>query len=165
MAEVVHRYIPSQVSIEKAAEKRREAERRAEEKRRAEEAKRAAARVANRGSTALRRETTKFERVKRPEREMEVAERRGELIEREVVLRQAAFLLTAMRSRCLSAPSAWARRLLNVSDPRQMVELLRSLMTNLLEELADLPERVTADPDGVDDGNGAPLSEDAEGQP
>ena len=82
---------------------------------------------------------------------MELAEQRGELIARELVLRQAAFLLTAMRSRCMSAPSAWARRLVNISDPREMTELLRAMMTNLLEELAG---------DSIGGESGAPLRQD-----
>ena len=80
-----------------------------------------------------------------------------EHIERELVLRQAAFLLTAMRSRASSAPSAWARRLLSISDPREMVELLRAMMTSLLEEISNLPQKVTADPDSTGDGDAAPL--------
>ena len=34
------------------------------------------------------------------------------------------------------------------------------MMTNILEELADLPERVTTDPDSIGDGDGAPFAED-----
>ena len=70
--------------------------------------------------------------------------------------RQAAFLLTALRSRCLSAPSAWSRRLLNIDDPRVMTEKLREMMISVLEEIADLPERV-ADPDWVADEDAAPF--------
>jgi hypothetical protein len=47
----------------------------------------------------------------------------------------------------------------NISDPREMVELLRSMMTNILEEIADLPQRVTANPDSTGDKNDAPLAE------
>ena len=88
---------------------------------------------------------------------MELAEQRGQLVERAVVLQQASFLLVAMRSRALSAPSAWCRRLLNVSDPRAMTDLLRQMMVSVLEEISTLPEKLTADPDGVDGGNGAAL--------
>ena len=49
-----------------------------------------------------------------------------------------------MRQRCMSAPSAWSRRLLNFGDPREMTERLRDMMTSVLEEISDLPERVTA---------------------
>lgn len=65
----------------------------------------------------------------------------------------------------MSAPSAWARRLVNISDPREMVELLRAMMTNLLEKLADLPAKVTEDPDSIGGGDAVPLSEDAVGRP
>ena len=116
MAEVIHRYEPSPLSVEKAAEKKAQAKRREAEAKRKEETKRAASRLANRGAASLRKERTKFERVKRLEREMEIAVRRGELIEKAVVEKQAAILLTAMRSRCMAAPGAWARRLLNISD-------------------------------------------------
>jgi hypothetical protein len=84
------------------------------------------------------------ERTKRLEREMEIAVRRGELIEKAVVGRQAAFLLVAMRQRCMSAPSAWSRRLLGINDARVMTEKLRDMMTSVLEEIADLPQKVTA---------------------
>jgi hypothetical protein len=86
--------------------------------------------------TTLRRERASHERVRRLEREMEIAIRRGQLIEKAVVERQAAFLLTAMRQRCMSAPVAWARRLLSVNDARVMVDRLREMMASVLEDLA-----------------------------
>ena len=55
------------------------------------------------------------------------------------------------------------RRLLNIDDPRVMTERLRAMMTNLLEEISDLPAKVTADPDSIDGGNGGGLTEDAVG--
>jgi hypothetical protein len=91
----------------------------------------------------LRHEKTAHERTKRLEREMQIAIRRGELIQKAVVEKQAAFLLVAMRGRCMAAPSAWSRRLLNVSDPRVMTEKLREMMVSVLEELADLPEKLS----------------------
>ena len=75
---------------------------------------------------------------------MEIAARRGELVEKEVVLRQAGFLLVAMRQRAMSAPSAWSRRLLGINDARVMTERLKDMMTTVLEDLADLPQKVTA---------------------
>ena len=47
--------------------------------------------------------------------------------------------------------------MLNVSDPRAMTDLLRQMMVSVLEEISTLPEKLTADPDGVDGGNGAAL--------
>jgi hypothetical protein len=72
--------------------------------------------------------------------EMLMAERRGRLIRKEEVESQAAFILTAFRQQCLSAPSTWCRRLLNISEPRVMLEDLREMMSDLLEELSTLPE-------------------------
>ncbi len=83
--------------------------------------------------------------------EMQLAVERGELISKEVVERQAGFLLVAMRQRCMSAPSTWARRLLDINDAREMTERFRDMMTSVLEEISDLPERVTA---GESNGNG-----------
>ena len=107
----------------------------------------------------LRREKTNHERVRRLEREMEIAVRRGELIEKAVVERQAGFLLVAMRQRAMSAPSAWSRRLLGINDARVMTERLRDMMASVLEDLSNLPERVT-NPNWVGDENGAPLRQD-----
>ena len=39
---------------------------------------------------------------------------------------------------------AWSRRLLNISHPRIMVEKLKDMVTEILEEIADLPQKVTA---------------------
>ena len=124
MAEVIHRYVGDP------------------------EAKRG---LARRGLGALRREQTAHEKTKRMRLEMQLAVERGELISKEVVERQAGFLLVAMRQRCMSAPSTWARRLLGINDAREMTERLRDMMTSVLEEISDLPERVTA---GESNGNG-----------
>jgi hypothetical protein len=53
----------------------------------------------------------------------------------------------------MSAPSAWSRRLLDIDDARVMTERLKDMMTSVLEDLADLPQKVTdADWVGEDDG-------------
>jgi hypothetical protein len=101
VAEVFHRYVPSPVSAKQKVEKEAAAQRR-------EAAKEALARSARRGMAGLRREKMAHERTKRLEREMQIGLRRGELVKKEVVLQQAGFLLTALRSRCLAAPSAWS---------------------------------------------------------
>ena len=129
MAEVFHRYVrdPALVEEREAVAKRREAaaKKREEAAKRRQAAKQATSRATWCGIASLRLERMAHEKTKRLEREMEIAARRGELIEKAVVERQAAFLLTAMRQRCMSAPSAWSRRLLNLSDPRVMTEQLR----------------------------------------
>jgi hypothetical protein len=93
---------------------------------------------------------------------MEIAARRGELVEKEVVLRQAGFLLVAMRQRAMSAPTAWSRRLLGINDAREMTERLRDMMASVLEDLSNLPEKVTK-PDWVGDEDAAPLRQDGVG--
>jgi hypothetical protein len=45
-------------------------------------------------------------------------------------------------------------------ESRVMVDLLRTMMTGILEDLADLPTKLTENPDGVDGENGAPLRQD-----
>jgi hypothetical protein len=119
MAEVIHRYV-----ADPGVAAARKAERAAAEKRREAEAKRkdASKRAASSESAELRREQTIHERLKRLQRETEIAERRGQLIERDLVERQAGFLLAALRSRCMAATSAWSRSLVNISDPREMSE-------------------------------------------
>ena len=145
MAEVIHRYVRDpQAVAEKAAEREAAEKRRQEAAERKEAAERSASRSTWRGIAGLRKEKMEHEKTKRLEREMEIAARRGELVEKEVVLRQAAFLLTALRSRCLSAPSAWCRRLLGINNARVMTEKLKDMVTEILEEIADLPQKVTA---------------------
>ena len=108
MAEVIHRYVSDP------------------------ESKRSNARQ---GMVSLRREQTAHEKKKRMRLEMQLALERGELIKKEIVLRQAGLLLVAMRQRCMSAPSAWSRRLLGINDAREMTERLRDMMTAVLEDL------------------------------
>ena len=85
-------------------------------------------------------------RTKNHTAEMVLAERRGELIEKKLVEHQAAYLLVAMRQAALNIPQAYARRILNIAEPRQAKEILREAMTGLLNTIKDLPNAVT-DPD------------------
>ena len=78
---------------------------------------------------------------------MVLAERRGELIEKRLVEQQAAYLLVALRQKIMQVPQAHARRILGLSDYGKGREVLKAIMTGLLSELQDLPEKVT-DPGG-----------------
>ena len=147
---------------EKAAEREAADKRRQEAVERKKAAKRAASRSTWAGMATLRREKASFEKTKRLEREMEIAVRRGELIEKAVVERQAGFLLVAMRQRCMSAPSAWSRRLLGINDARVMTEKLSEMMTELLEEVSNLPEKVST-PGWVANEDGTLFAEDDRG--
>ena len=80
------------------------------------------------------------------ERQMKIAQARGQLISKDLAIRQATFLMIALRQRLLLAPQAWSRRLVNISDPHQMAQLLGQMMRECLTEVKDLPLKVT-DPD------------------
>jgi hypothetical protein len=163
VAEVIHRYEPSPLSVEKAAERKAAEKRRSEEAKRKEAEKRAASRSAHRGAAGLRRERTKFERVKRLRLEMQVAERRGELISRETVLKQASFIFVSLRQTVLNFPSRYAREMVGITDPRQATAVLTRAAHEFLNELAGFPEKMTASADSIDGENGAPLRQDDEG--
>jgi hypothetical protein len=75
--------------------------------------------------------------------EMEGAARRGELIERKLVEFQAAYLLLAMRARMFALPQAYAGRLVGLTDAHEVTQILRAAMIELLDELKDLPARIT----------------------
>jgi hypothetical protein len=75
--------------------------------------------------------------------EMHLAERRGELIEKKLVEHQAAYLLVAMRQAALNIPQAYARRILNIAEPRKAKEILKEAMISLLNTIKDLPNAVS----------------------
>ena len=70
-------------------------------------------------------------------------EMKRELIPRQLVQKQAAFLVLSMRARLLAIPSEHADELLNVSDRFEMVQRLDSIVRSALETLADMPLKVT----------------------
>jgi hypothetical protein len=82
-------------------------------------------------------------RTKNLTAEMNLAERREELIEKRLVERQAAYLLVALRQRILGVPHAYARRILGLKDATEAMGILREAMTELLNEIKDLPGKVT----------------------
>jgi hypothetical protein len=75
--------------------------------------------------------------------EMILAERRGELIEKRSVERQAAYLLVALRQRILNVPQAYARRIIGLKDASQAKRMLQEMAISVLNELKDLPQKVT----------------------
>jgi hypothetical protein len=74
--------------------------------------------------------------------EMALEERRGELISKEIVVRQAAFIFVSLRQAVLNFPSRYAYRILDIADPRQAKEVLAQAAHEFLSELAGFPERV-----------------------
>ena len=75
--------------------------------------------------------------------ETNAAARRDELIEKRLVEQQAAYLLVAMRQKILNIPQAWARRMLGLTDAAQASRVLKELAISLLNDLKDLPAKVT----------------------
>lgn len=69
-------------------------------------------------SEALNRERTELTRTRKQQAQMLLAKARGELITKQLVERQAAYLLVAMRQKILGIPQTYSRRLLNISDPK-----------------------------------------------
>lgn len=96
-------------------------------------------------------------RLQRMKSEMELAVKRGELIEKKLVEAQAAFLLLSMRAKILALPHSWARRFVGLPDIREASRLLREMVIGALNELTGLPMKVT-DPHWLDtlEGDGSP---------
>jgi hypothetical protein len=67
-------------------------------------------------------------RTKNLTAEMVLAERRGELIEKRLVERQAAFLLLSLRQRILAVPDRLARQLVNIPDVNKARTILKDAM-------------------------------------
>jgi hypothetical protein len=80
--------------------------------------------------------------VRRIQSEMLLAKARGELIERNLVERQAAFLLVALRQKILSMPLNYSQRLLNIGDAKVMNRMLGEMAISVLNDLMDLPSKV-----------------------
>ena len=74
--------------------------------------------------------------------EMELAVRRGELVEKRLVERQGAFLLIGLRRALLNLPQTYARRLVNIPDPNKVKSILRQAIHETLTKIANLPSEV-----------------------
>jgi hypothetical protein len=98
-------------------------------------------------------------RTKNLTAEMNLAERRGELIEKGLVEHQAAYLMVAMRQKILAIPHAWSRRLTRINDAAEAFKILHEMAISILNEIKDLPAKVT-DPRWLqsleDDGDASP---------
>jgi hypothetical protein len=108
------------------------------------------------GNGELAEERTAAVRVNRMRGEMLLAKARGELIQKDLVEQQAGYLLVALRQRILSLPQTYSRRLLNIRDQKEMAAKLKEMALSVLNELKDLPLKVT-DPDWLEkleNGNG-----------
>jgi hypothetical protein len=82
-------------------------------------------------------------RTKNLTAQMELAIRKGQLIEKRLVERQAAFLLVAMKQKILNQGPTYARRLTGLHDIRAVRKILDQAAISVLNELKDLPSKVT----------------------
>jgi len=78
-----------------------------------------------------------------------LAQARGEVIEKDLVVKQAAFLFVAMRQKMLGAPLAYHRKLLACKDAHSMLQALTEMMHDILRELHDMPRKVI-DPNWIE---------------
>lgn len=88
---------------------------------------------------------------------MVLAERREQLIEKRLVEQQAAYLLVALRQAILNTPQTYCRRILGLKDAAEASRILREMAVSVLNEIKDLPNKVTNPDwlesiDGQDDG-------------
>jgi hypothetical protein len=91
----------------------------------------------------LAKERAANTRALRLRNEMLLAKARGELITKQLVERQAAYLLVALRQRIMSMPSTYARRMVNLPDTKAAAAVLKEIAISVLDEIKDLPSRVS----------------------
>ena len=75
--------------------------------------------------------------------ETSVAAARGELIAKDLVAAQAAYLLVAMRQKILNLPSTYGRRIVGLKDANAAKKVLQEMAVFVLSEVKDLPSKVT----------------------
>jgi hypothetical protein len=90
-----------------------------------------------------RRKRIAAESAKQRLHEAKMLSMRGELISRQHVTRQATFLLIALRQRLLAIAAQHARELLNIADEREMALRLDAIVRSSLDEIAQMPLRVS----------------------
>jgi hypothetical protein len=93
---------------------------------------------------------------------MMAAQGRRELIEKKVAMMQAGYLLGNFKSRILQEPASLARRLVQAGfiDALRRLEtelMIRNDLYEMLEELADLPEKTVAPLDDINDDHHGPV--------
>ena len=74
--------------------------------------------------------------------ETSAAAARGELIAKDLVAVQAAYLLVAVRQKMLNLPLTYARRIVGLKDADAAKKVLQEMAVSVLSELKDLPSKV-----------------------
>ena len=68
---------------------------------------------------------------------------KGELISRKHVVKQSAFLVLSLRARLLALSAELSREFAQETDERAIEEKLSSILRSALDEIAEMPLRVT----------------------
>jgi len=87
-----------------------------------------------------------FTKVRRQQNEIVLAKQREEVIETDLVIKQASFLFVACKQKLLSMPPAIARKLLHQTDIKKIVDILNIEIHKALKEMANFEKKVV-DPD------------------
>jgi phage terminase Nu1 subunit (DNA packaging protein) len=72
-----------------------------------------------------------------------LAKAREDLIDKDLVVKQAQYLFVAVRQKMLGAPLTYHRRFLHIEDPHVALERLKDVMNTMLRELKDFPSKIT----------------------
>jgi hypothetical protein len=72
---------------------------------------------------------------------MAIAGRRGELIEKSMVARQAQYIFICLRQSILNFPSLYARGVVGIADEHQAKAVLTKAAHEFLTELASFPDK------------------------
>ena len=89
-----------------------------------------------------KRRSVSSQTAKRTQQEMLLAKARGELVLRELVEKQAAYLLVVLRQEIMAVPGAWAEKLVGLKTREEAAAVLREVTHAWLEQIADLPARI-----------------------
>ena len=75
--------------------------------------------------------------------ELELALKRGTLVEKRLVEQQATWLLMAMRQKLINLGATHAHKFIGLTDINQIKAILRAIGLNVLQEVKDLPKTAT----------------------
>jgi hypothetical protein len=84
------------------------------------------------------------------EAELNLAIRRGQLISKDLVVKQASFLFIAMRQKILNLPHTYAPRLFGCKDVREVRKVLEGAAISILNEIRELPQKAV-DPNWLEE--------------
>jgi hypothetical protein len=82
-------------------------------------------------------------RTKAQTAEMILAKQREDLIQKDLVAKQAAFLLVSLRQKILMIPHSYARRIVGLTEVDQASKILRDMSVAILNDIKNLPQQVT----------------------